>query len=102
MNKTVASDRGLFPALIGDGTPLIKLTGVCLIGSGLFAIFLSLWQTLALVGLFGFGTAIGVHYPIGYTDPIHLAPAYLGAGLFLSGMAFSYSAAFGKEGQSST
>ena len=33
--------RGLFEALIGDGRPLLKLTGLALIGSGLFAFFLA-------------------------------------------------------------
>ena len=33
--------RGLFEALAGDGTPLIKLTGICLALSGAFAIFQS-------------------------------------------------------------
>lgn len=46
----------------------------------------SLWQALVIVGLAGFGTAIGVHYPIGYTNITHLAPAYLGAVMFVAGM----------------
>jgi hypothetical protein len=39
-------------------------------------------QTVAVMGLTGFGAAIGVHPAIGYTDFTHLAPAYLGAVLF--------------------
>lgn len=35
------SDRSLFSILIGDGRPLLTLTAVALIGSGLFAFFLS-------------------------------------------------------------
>lgn len=50
----------------------------------------SLWQALALTGLAGFGTAIGVHYPIGYTAFTHLAPAYLGAIMFVIGMVMTY------------
>lgn len=50
----------------------------------------SLWQTLAIVGLSGFGSAIGVHYPIGYTSFVHLAPAWLGALLFAAGLALTY------------
>lgn len=42
----------------------------------------SLLQTVALMGLAGFGAAIGVHPAIGYTDFSHLAPAYLGALIF--------------------
>jgi hypothetical protein len=34
-------DRGLLPALVGDGRPLLSLTGVALFVSGLFAIFLA-------------------------------------------------------------
>jgi hypothetical protein len=34
-------DRGFFGALIGDGRPLLALTGLALLGSGLFALFLS-------------------------------------------------------------
>ena len=50
----------------------------------------SLWQALAIVGLAGFGTAIGVHFPIGYTSATHLAPAFLGAAMFLGGMALTF------------
>jgi hypothetical protein len=39
-------------------------------------------QIVALMGLAGFGAAIGVHPAIGYTDSTHLAPAYLGALVF--------------------
>lgn len=34
-------DRGLLAVLIDDGRPLLSLTGVALIGAGLFALFLS-------------------------------------------------------------
>jgi hypothetical protein len=50
----------------------------------------SLWQTLFITGLAGFGAAIGVHFPIGYTTFIHLAPAYLGASTYSLGMALTY------------
>jgi hypothetical protein len=50
----------------------------------------SLWQALAITGIAGFGTAIGVHYPIGYTNFSHLLPAYLGAVMFVIGMALTY------------
>ena len=39
-------------------------------------------QIVALMGLAGFGAAIGVHPAIGYTNFTHLAPAYLGALVF--------------------
>jgi hypothetical protein len=41
-------------------------------------------QAVALMGLAGFGCAIGVHPTIGYTDFTHLAPAYCGALLFIA------------------
>ena len=40
------------------------------------------WQALLVAGLAGFGCAIGVHYPMGYTSVSHLAPAWLGALLY--------------------
>ncbi len=46
----------------------------------------ALWQALAISGACGFGCALGVHYPIGYLNPVHLAPAWAGAGLFAAGM----------------
>src|SRR2546430_9281962 len=46
----------------------------------------NLWQALALAGLFGFATAIGVHPVIGYTDPFHLGPAILGCVVFAIGL----------------
>lgn len=51
---------------------------------------LHLWQALLFAGLTGFGSAIGVHYPIGYTDVIHLAPAWLGAIAYAVGMWLSF------------
>ena len=50
----------------------------------------SLWQVLALAGGVGFATAIGVHPLIGYTDFSHLAPAFMGFGLFVAGLWLSY------------
>jgi len=38
----------------------------------------------------GFATAIGVHPLIGYTDFSHLAPAFVGFGLFVAGLWLSY------------
>lgn len=50
----------------------------------------NLWQALALAGAVGFGTAIGVHPIIGYNNLLHLAPAFLGAIIFVAGLFFSY------------
>jgi hypothetical protein len=49
-----------------------------------------LWEALLIAGLCGFGCAIGIHYPIGYMNFVHLAPAWLGGITFLAGMALSY------------
>lgn len=70
--------------------------GVCCCGvTLLFAVWCgtpsaNLWRVLALVGIIGFGTAIGVHPAIGYNDAVHLAPAVLGAGLFLAGLVLTF------------
>jgi hypothetical protein len=50
----------------------------------------NLWQAFGLSGLAAFATAIGVHPIIGYTDPVHLAPAVAGAALFLAGLALTF------------
>lgn len=39
-------------------------------------------QAVSLAGSAGFGCAIGIHFFEGYVNPIHLAPAFLGALLF--------------------
>jgi hypothetical protein len=39
-------------------------------------------QAVVLAGTVGFGCAIGVHYVEGYTNIVHLAPAFAGAALF--------------------
>jgi hypothetical protein len=100
MNLTVKQLMMLSPRLV----PLIAHDragfGGALTSCGL-ALFLcvwcgppsrSLWQVLALTGTVGFATAIGVHPLIGYTDFVHLAPAFAGLGLFVLGMWGSYDA----------
>ena len=47
----------------------------------------ALLQCLLLSGTAGFGCAIGVHYVEGYTTPMHLAPAWVGALLFYVSLA---------------
>ena len=48
------------------------------------------WFVLALAGLAGFGAAIGVHFAVGYSDIIHLAPAVAGAALYLTGLLLTF------------
>jgi hypothetical protein len=45
----------------------------------------SFHQALVVAGTAGFGCAIGVHFFEGYTNPVHLAPAFAGAILFAIG-----------------
>lgn len=52
---------------------------------------ISLLQSLTLSGLVGFSSAIGIHFYIGYTDFVHLLPAYIGAATFLSGILLALS-----------
>lgn len=49
----------------------------------------SLWQALAVAGLTGFATAIGIHPLIGYLSLSHLAPAVTAAVLFIAGLILS-------------
>ena len=41
MQRTIPDDRGLLQAVLGDGRPLLIFTGLCLVLSGMFALFLS-------------------------------------------------------------
>ena len=50
----------------------------------------SLWQILCVAGVVGFGAAIGIHPIVGYNDLLHLAPAILGAGMFVGGLALCW------------
>lgn len=50
----------------------------------------SLWQVLCVAGVIGFAAAIGIHPLVGYNDLIHLAPAILGAIMFLVGLALCW------------
>ncbi len=54
----------------------------------------SLWQALCFSGLAGFSTAIGVHPAVGYNDFIHLAPALVGAFVFVVGLVLSFGPMF--------
>lgn len=49
-----------------------------------------LWCVLALVGAAGFGTAIGVHPAVGYNDSVHLAPAVVGAIVYVTGLLLTF------------
>ena len=46
----------------------------------------ALWQALLAGGAMGFGCAIGIHYPMDYLSVSHLAPAWLGAAVYVVGI----------------
>ncbi len=56
----------------------------------------ALWQALLAAGLTGFGCAIGIHYPMGYTSVSHLLPAWVGSMVYLVGIGCAWP---GQEGQ---
>jgi hypothetical protein len=74
----IAHDRA------GFGGGLFSTGIILLLISRQAALTRSLVQIVALMGLAGFGAALGVHPAIGYTDTVHLAPAYLGCLLFVA------------------
>lgn len=49
----------------------------------------TLWHVLAVAGLAGFSTAVGVHPAIGYVSLTHVGPAILGCCIFATGLALS-------------
>jgi len=90
---------GLQPAALAHISPmLIPLIshdragfggGLCSVGCLLFFIARcaelnrSLPEIVAVMGMAGFGGAIGVHFAVGYLDFFHLLPAFMGFLLFL-------------------
>jgi hypothetical protein len=70
--------------------------GICTCGIAvLFSVWCgkpsnSLWQVLFFSGVVGFGSAIGVHPAVGYNDLVHLAPAMIGAVIFIVGLGLCY------------
>jgi hypothetical protein len=70
--------------------------GVCCCGVTMFLCVYcgrpcrSLWQALWIMGAAGFGTAIGVHFPIGYMSASHLGPAFFGAAMFIVALGLTH------------
>lgn len=86
----IAHDRA------GFGGALFSF-GIAMFASVLFhPVGRSLWQALALAGLSGFATAIGIHPAIGYTSVSHLAPAVAGCLLYIAGLVLTRPAAHGR------
>jgi hypothetical protein len=98
MELSVAEIRAVSPRLV----PLIAHDragfggAICTVGvTVLFCVWCgrpsrNLWQVLCFGGLVGFATAIGVHPMVGYNDLLHLAPAILGAIMFVLGLFLCY------------
>ena len=77
----IAHDRaGFGGGLLSCGLLILIITRHALLSR-------SFLEVMALMGLFGFGAALGVHGAIGYLNFVHLAPAYAGLLLFLFGFA---------------
>ena len=69
----IAHDRAGFGGAVAT-------TGVALFSALWFSpLARSLWQVIALAAGVAAGAAIGTHYHVGYTDLLHVAPAWLGA-----------------------
>ncbi len=58
----------------------------------------SFLELIAIMGFCGFGAALGVHVAIGYLDFTHLAPAYAGFFLYLTGLALCAATYFRDSG----
>jgi hypothetical protein len=76
----IAHDRA------GFGGALVSCGIVLLFAVRYGRITRNLWQALALTGLAGFATAIGIHPVIGYTDLFHLGPAVAGGVVYAIGL----------------
>lgn len=78
----LAHDRaGFGGGLFSVGLILVMMMRYAPISRGLV-------EVVALMGLCGFGAALGVHFAIGYTDFLHLSPAYAGLLMFVAGTAW--------------
>lgn len=77
----IAHDRA------GFGGGLLSCGLLILIMAGHAPLTRNFLEVLGLMGLFGFGAALGVHGAIDYLDFMHLAPAYAGVLLFLAALA---------------
>jgi len=89
----IAHDRAGF----GGGVATAGLLTACSVWWGTPS--RSLWQALMSGGIVGWGTAIGVHPIIGYTDAIHLLPAIAAAALYFGGLALIRPAMFTNSGR---
>src|SRR4029450_10243705 len=88
-----AAATNLVPLVAHDRAPLggiLRANGLVIVLTALWGFKPGerwLWWTLLLAGLPGYAAAIGVHYAVGYESAFHLAPAFLGLGIFAAAMA---------------
>jgi len=76
----IAHDRaGFGGGLLCTGILLLQMTRCA-------ALTRNFTQIVAVMGLAGFGAAIGVHHAVGYRDFLHLLPAYAGAAIFCAAL----------------
>ena len=87
----IAHDRA------GFGGAVCVLGLIVLAATGFGTPTRGLWLALTAAGTVGFGTAIGVHPAVGYTDPIHLAPAILGALMLAIGLVLICQRSFARK-----
>jgi energy-converting hydrogenase Eha subunit G len=94
MQLSVAQLNAISPMLIpvlahdrsGFGGGLLSSGLLILIIARNAALSRSFVELIGIMGLCGFGAALGVHVAIGYLDFSHLAPAYAGLLLFITGL----------------
>jgi hypothetical protein len=100
MGTTAEALRAANPRLV----PLVAhdraTFGGMLLASGLVLLLASLWGfrqgerwlwwAFLTSSLPAYGAALGVHFAVGYTDAMHLAPAFAGLALFGVALALSY------------
>jgi hypothetical protein len=84
LKPLIAHDRAAF----GGGLSVIGLLFFFILRCGEQNV--NLWQITALAMTTGFLTAIGVHYWVGYTNFLHLLPAWFGAATSVTGLALTY------------
>ncbi|HEY1188090.1 MAG TPA: hypothetical protein VGE74_10560, partial [Gemmata sp.] len=81
----VAHDRATFGGMLVSTGLVLLLTALWGYRAGAGWV----WWTLLPAGALGYAPAIAVHLTVGYTDGMHLLPAFLGLGVFLMGLALS-------------
>jgi hypothetical protein len=59
----------------------------------------ALWETMLVAGGVSLGAAIGIHFVVGYTDPMHLAPALAGLASLVVGLVLTFPSVYGSAAQ---